>query len=48
MVLQSDDVITLNNPYTKSKEGYFRINLPDNLEEGYYYICGKGLFKFVS
>ena len=48
MVLQSDDVITLNNPYTKTKEGYFRINLPDNLEEGYYYICGKGLFKFVS
>lgn len=47
LVLQSSEVIKLNNPYSKTKEGYFLINLPDNLEEGYYYICGKGLFKYV-
>lgn len=46
LVLQSEDIITLKNPYTKTTDGYFLINLPDNLEAGYYYICGKGLFKY--
>lgn len=46
MVLQSEDMMILNNPYTKTKEGYFIINLPDNLKSGYYYICGLGLFRY--
>lgn len=46
LVLQSADFIPLNNPYKKTKDGFFLINLPDNLDEGYYYICGKGLFKY--
>ena len=48
LVLQSEDLITLTNPYTKTENGYFTINLPDNLETGYYYICGAGLFKYVA
>lgn len=46
LVLQSDDIMKLTNPYTKTEKGYFLINLPDNLNPGYYYICGAGLFKY--
>lgn len=46
LVLQSEEVITLKNPYTKTTDGFFQINLPDNLPDGYYYICGKGLFRY--
>lgn len=46
LVLQSEGVTVLQNPYRKTKEGYFVINLPDNLKPGYYYICGQGMFKY--
>lgn len=45
-IFKSEAVTTLQNPYTKTQDGYFYINLPENLKEGYYYICGAGLFKY--
>lgn len=45
-VFQSEKMIELENPYEKTEEGYFVINLPDNLENGYYYICGLGMFEY--
>lgn len=47
-IMQSEEAITLNNLYEKTTEGYFVINLPDNLETGYYYIAGSGLFKYEA
>ena len=44
-VMQSESLICLENPYTKTKDGYFEINLPENLADGYYYICELGLFR---
>ena len=44
-VMQSESLIRLENPYTKTKDGYFEINLPENLADGYYYICELGLFR---
>ncbi len=43
--MQSESLIRLENPYTKTKDGYFEINLPENLADGYYYICELGLFR---
>lgn len=45
-VFQSERLTSLQNPYSKTKDGYFEINLPDNLENGYYYICELGMFKY--
>lgn len=46
LILQSEDLFVLKNPYTRTTDGYFTINLPDNLEAGYYYICDVGLFRY--
>ena len=45
-VFQSESYRTLQNPYSRTTDGYFYINLPENLKEGYYYICNAGLFKY--
>ncbi len=45
-VFQSAEVNLLDNPYTMTKDGYFIINLPDNLEEGYYFVNSSGLFYY--
>ena len=45
-VLQAERVLTIQNPYRKTKQGFFYVNLPDSLEEGYYYFNGKGLFWY--
>lgn len=47
-ILQAEDITILQNPYTKTHKGYFTINLPDNLQPGYYYICGAGLFRYAG
>lgn len=45
-VFQSVDYINLGNAYSKTLDGYFIVNLPDNLTEGYYYFNGLGMFYF--
>ncbi len=45
-VFQSEDVIHITRPFTRTREGYFIINLPDNLKEGYYYINNAGLMYY--
>lgn len=45
-VFQSERLVLLSNPYEKTEEGYFVVNLPANLEDGYYYICGLGMFRY--
>lgn len=47
-VFQSEKLIELSNPYEKTEDGYFVVNLPSNLEDGYYYICGLGMFRYDS
>ncbi|MEY8369070.1 hypothetical protein AALA24_09900 [Anaerovoracaceae bacterium 42-11] len=48
LIMQAQDIIVLQNPYTRTTDGYFLINLPDNLEAGYYYVCGVGLFRYLD
>ena len=47
-VMQSEQIIKLNNPYTKTKYGFFKINLPDNLESGCYFLGDAGLFLYKA
>lgn len=44
-VFKSSDLMTLSIPYTKTDKQYFVVNIPDNLESGYYYINEAGVFK---
>lgn len=46
LIFQSEDYIELLAPYTITKDGYFILNLPDNLTSGYYYCENSGLFYF--
>ena len=43
-VFQSEKYIPITTPYTKTGKGYFIINLPENLANGYYYISDMGFF----
>lgn len=43
-VFQSEKYIPITTPYTKTGKGYFIINLPMNLQDGYYYISDMGFF----
>lgn len=45
-VFQSERIIKLNAPYERTTDGYFTITLPDNLQNGFYYICGLGMFAY--
>lgn len=45
-VFQSEKIIELKNGYKKTTKGYFIINLPLNLKNGYYYISDVGFFKY--
>ena len=47
-VMQSEKIIKLNNPYTKTKYGFFKINLPENLESGFYFLEDSGLFYYKA
>ena len=45
-VLQSKEVVRVNNAYKKTEDGYFEIKLPSNLKSGYYYLSDIGLFRY--
>lgn len=46
-IFKSQDGITpLSYPYEKTDSGFFKVTLPENLENGYYYFAGKGMFKY--
>ena len=45
-VFQSTKYVALNDPYKKTSQGYFIINMPLNLASGYYYLSDIGLFKY--
>lgn len=48
LVFKSVDFIELDTPFEVTDEGYFFINLPKNLKNGYYYINDYGLFKYTG
>lgn len=45
-IFQSVRYIELNNPFKKTSKGYFIINLPLNLADGYYYLSDIGFFRY--
>ena len=45
-VFQSQGFTILENPFKITKDGYFIVNIPENLEEGYYYVNTAGLFYY--
>ena len=47
-IFQSSQYISLKEPYKKTSKGYFIINLPLNLEDGYYYLSDLGFFRYSS
>jgi len=47
-VFQSERYIPITTPYRKTGNGYFIVNLPQNLEHGYYYLSDVGFFIYKS
>ena len=47
-VFQSSKITELKDPYKKTSQGYFIINLPLNLSEGYYYLSDIGFFRYSN
>lgn len=45
---KSSGVTVLSIPFDTTKNGYFNVNLPDNLTKGFYYINDIGLFEYES
>ena len=45
-VFQSDRFIPISTPYKKTNNGYFIVNLPENLPDGYYYLSDIGFFAY--
>lgn len=39
-------IMELSSPFKKTKQDYYIVKLPENLEEGYYYINNFGMFKY--
>lgn len=46
MVLKSKDLVTIKSPFKKTRQGYFVVNLPENINSGYYYVNSSGMFAF--
>ena len=44
-VFQSEKFIPIPTPYKKTSKGYFIVNLPLNLADGYYYLSDIGFFE---
>jgi hypothetical protein len=44
--VSNQDRTPLYLPFTKTKKGYFVLNLPENASEGYYNLEGVGMFYF--
>lgn len=47
-IFQSSQYIALKDPYKKTSKGYFIINLPINLQSGYYYLSDIGFFRYME
>lgn len=47
-IFQSSKYVELNSPFKKTSKGYFIINLPMNLDDGYYYLSDIGFFKYIG
>lgn len=47
-VMKAEEFISLSIPYQQTDKQYFIISLPDNMEDGYYYINDAGMFKYES
>ena len=45
-IFQSVKYTELTTPYKKTSKGYFIINLPVNLQDGYYYLSDIGFFRY--
>lgn len=45
-VFQSEKYIPISTPYKKTEHGYFIVNLPQNLSDGYYYLSDIGFFAY--
>lgn len=45
-VFQSERYIPISTPYIKTTKGYFVVNLPQNLPNGYYYLSDIGFFAY--
>lgn len=43
-----DKIDITDNPIKKTNKGYFIVNLPENLEPGYYGINEAGIFEYVG
>jgi hypothetical protein len=48
LFVSKNDGVQVTSPFTKTQNGYFFVNLPENLEKGYYYIKDYGLFYFTA
>lgn len=47
-IFQSSKYVEMKNPFKKTSQGYFIINLPMNLEDGYYYLADLGFFRYKA
>lgn len=45
-IFQGGKITELKNPYRRTEDGFFYLNLPSNLENGYYYVENMGLFSY--
>lgn len=45
-IFQSERFIPISTPYRKTNNGYFIVNLPQNLPNGYYYLSDIGFFAY--
>lgn len=48
IAFKSQQLIVLDNPIKVTENDYFVVNLPNNLDKGYYYINDFGLFKYTG
>lgn len=44
-IFKSQEAVNIKNPYKKTSKGYFIVNLPENMKQGYYFVPGYGIFK---
>lgn len=46
-IFKSQEAIEIKSPFQKTANGYFIVNLPDNIKSGYYYVPDYGIFKVL-
>lgn len=45
-IFQSERILPITTPYRKTDMGYFIVNLPQNIQDGYYYLSDVGFFRY--